>query len=63
MECDKQLQMKNTALIVIGMDEQVRSMTAIVDTLSGERDKMEEKLMALQESLDKVNADKKDLET
>ena len=61
MECDKQLQMKNTALK--GKDEQVRSMTANVDTLSGERDKMEEKLMALQESLDKVNAEKKDLMT
>merc|ERR1719233_2391041 len=60
MECDKQLQMKNTDLT--GKDEQVRSMTATVDTLSGERDKMEEKLMALQESLNKVNADKKDLE-
>ena len=60
MECDKQLQMKNTDLI--GKDEQVRSMTATVDTLSGERDMMEEKLMALKESLDKVNADKKDLE-
>ena len=60
MECDKQLQMKNTALV--SKDEQVRSMTATVDTLSEDRDKMEEKLMALQDSLDKVNADKKDLE-
>ena len=38
-------------------------MTATVDILSGERDKMKENLMALQESLDKLNADKKDLET
>ena len=60
MECDKQLQMKNTALV--SKDEQVRSMTATVDTLSEDRDKLEEKLMALQDSLDKVNAEKKNLE-
>merc|ERR1719481_809578 len=60
MECDKELGIKTEE--VRGKEEQIRSLTDTVENLTSERDRGEEKLRILQQTLDKINEEKKILE-
>merc|ERR1719481_1464910 len=61
MECDKELGLKTAE--VRGKEEQIRSLTDTVENLTSERDRGKENLQNLQQTLDKINEEKKILET